>query len=466
MPQDPSLNGRPLQWRDLQTSQRKIISDNIRETGQQIQKTAQAHVETLRRSSKSTPGKIATAQAVADTVEPRNVTLQTAANRRRDRYNAAIEARRADNPDDPHQVIPHGAGWYFEAHGAIAKSAEQHGYDRHVAIAASGVMSPMNSPENEKAAVHAMMDAKANHTVKVTPEVHQHLAKAGIDVSEHVGKTVPIRDLPTGALSHLSDSRIRNKVETDADLVNVARGGTRQNMTRAESVLDGRVHPDAAVDPHSAPKVWSYIHNIRAAQPGTGEHVEYMGRVHHDAAVRTGLIPRDQQSLDLYGHQSGEELPKSHILSPHGHSVEDTWQNSMTFDQPNKTVPGTKTSVLKAGGSFSDIYPVKGVKTRVNEDTGKKESAHTDSRVGNASITHAFNNRASQKAAEEQGRGSGVTMSPNMIQEVGWVQVRKEAGKDPEHAARLRAQPKEGNPHAGQGVLPGMEGLINDRRKR
>jgi hypothetical protein len=323
----------------------------------------------------------------------------------------------------------------------------------------------MNSPENEKAAVHAMMDAKANHSVTITPEVHEHLSKAGIDVSEHVGKRVPFKNLPTGALSHLSDGRIRGKLDTEADLTNVARGGTRQNMTRAESVLDGKVHPDEAVDPHSAPKVWSYVHNIRAAEPGTGDHVEYMGRIHHDAAVRTGLISRDQQALDLYGHNE-RELPKNHIMSPHGHSVEDTWQNSMTFDQPNKTVPGTKTSVLKAGGSFSDIYPVKGVKTRVNEETGKKESAHTDPRVGNASITHAFNNRTSQKAAEEQGKGSGVTMSPNMVQEVGWVQVRKEAGKDPEHAARLRAQPKEGNPHAGQGVLPGMEGLINDRRKR
>lgn len=465
MPQDPSLNGRPLQWRDLQTNQRKIVSDNIRETGQQIAKTAQAHVDTLSRSAKSTPGKIKTAQAVADMVEPRNVTLQTAANRRSDRYNAAIASRRADNPDDPQQVIPHGAGWYFEAHGAIADSAKQHGYDHHVAIAASGVMSPMNSPENEKAAVHAMMDAKANHTVNVTPEVHQHLAKAGIDVSQHVGKTVPIRDLPTGALSHLSDGRIRSKVETGANLEQVARGGTRQNMTRAENVLDGHVHPDDAIDPHSAPKVWSYVHNIRAAEPGTGDHVEYMGRVHHDAAVRTGLIGRDQQALDLYGHND-KPMPANHIMSPQGHSVEDTWQNSMTFDQPNKTVPGTKTSVLKAGGSFSDIYPVKGVKTRVNEDTGKKESAHTDPRVGNASITHAFNNRASQKAAEEQGRGSGVTMSPNMVQEVGWVQVRKEAGKDPQHAAQLRAQPKAVDPHVGQGVLPGMEGLIHDRRKR
>jgi hypothetical protein len=465
MPQDPSIDGKPVQWHDLATSQRKIVSDNIRETGQQIQKTAQAHVDTLARSKKSTPGKVKTAQAVADLTEPRNVTLQTAANKRQGYYNRAIDARRAENPDDPHQVMPHGSGWYYNAHTGIAKSATQHGYDHDVAIAASGVMSPMNSPENEQASVHAMMDAKTNHSVHVTPEVHQHLAKAGIDVSEHVGRTVPIKDLPTGSLTHLSDTTIRSKVDTGADLVSVARGGTRQNMTRAEHVLDGHVHPDEAVDPHSAPKVWSYVHNIRAAKPGTPDHVEYMGRIHQDALVRTGQIDKHQQALDLYGHQD-RETPDHSLLSPKSHTVEDTWQNAATFDQPNVTVPGTKTSVLKAGGSFSDVYPVKGVKTRVNEDTGKKESAHTDARVGNAALTHAYNNRATQKAAEQQSKGSGVTVPPNAVQEVGWTQIRKEAGKDPAHNQALAARPREVDPHQGQGVFPGMEGLIHDRRKR
>ena len=92
MPQDPSIDGRPLQWRDLSHPQRQIVSQNIRETGQNIQKTAQAHVDTLGRSAKSTPGKVATAQAVADRVEPRNVTLQTAANRRKERYVGGIES--------------------------------------------------------------------------------------------------------------------------------------------------------------------------------------------------------------------------------------------------------------------------------------------------------------------------------------------------------------------------------------
>jgi hypothetical protein len=441
MPFDPKTDNRALQWKDLSSNGRRIVSDNIRQTGMDIQKTAQRHVETLQRSSKATPGKVETAQGVADRVEPRNVSLQTAANNRQGLYNRSIDARRAEHPDDPHQVIPHGAGWYFDAHKTISESASKHGYDADRAIAASGVMSPMNSPDNEQAAVHAMMDAKTNHTVHITPEVAAHLKKStnkqdpSIDVDHHIGKEVLVAALPTGALAKLSDKRIAHKVQTGADLNSVARGGTRQNITRADAILSGEVHPDEAVNPHSAPKVWSYVNNLRAAKPGTPTHVEFMGRVHHDAMVRTGQIDKDQQALDLYGH-GGQKLPDDHLLSPRSHTVEDTWQNAITFDQPNVTVPGTKTSVYKAGGSFSDIYPVRGVKTTTNPDTGKRESAHPSGEVSNAGLTHAFNNRATQKAAEQQSRGSGTTVPPVAVQGAAWTQVRKETGKDPAYNSR------------------------------
>ncbi len=454
MPQDDSINGKAVQWHDLSGNQRRIVSDNVRDAGQGIQKIAQSHVESLSRSAKSTPGKVATAQAVADTVQPRNVTLQTAANNRQGFYNRGIESRRAENPGDPHQVIPHGAGWYYDSHKSISDDASKHGFDHDRAIAASGVMSPMNSPENEKAAVNAMMDAKANRSVHMAPDVVDHLAKHGHDVSHLADQTVAVRDLPHGALSALSEKSARGKVSphTDVDLDNLARGGTRQNMVKAEGILDGHVHPDDAVDPHSAPKVWSYVNNLRAAKPGSGDHVEYMGRVHQDAMVRTGQIDKHQQALDLYGHKD-KDLPDSHLLSPKSHTVEDTWQNAATFNQPNVTVPGSKTSVFKAGGSFSNNYPVQGVKTRVDEDTGKKESAHADARVGNASLHHAYNNRATQKAAAQQGRGSGVDLPPVAMQEVGWVQMRKDAGKDPVETARVRSLPKAEDHEEGQKML-------------
>lgn len=449
MPTDPSINGRPLQWGDLSTPQRRVVSDNIRATGADMPSRAQEGVETMRRSGKATPGKIATAQGVADAVKPREVSLQTAANRRQELYNRGIENRREANPNDPHQVIPTGAGWYFEHHREIAGSAAKSGYDHDRAIAASGVMSPQNSPENERAAVSAIMDAHANHSVAVTPEVSKHLASRGIDVSQHVGQTVPFKNLPVGTVAHLSDPTFRSKVDTGANLMGVARGGTRQNIVKAERVLNGEVHPDEAVNPHSAPKVWSYVHNTRAAVPNSPTHVEFMGRVHHDAMIRTGQIDQHQQALDLYGFKD-QELPPNHLLSPTAHTVEDTWQNAITFDQPKTTVPGTKTSVFKAAGSLPSTYPVAGIKTRSvpTQNGPAKEKAHTDARVGNASITHAFNNRATQKAAEQQG------VPAPAVQEVGWVQVRKEAGKDPaENQRRASALSSQFDPHRGQGRL-------------
>lgn len=459
MPQDDKINGRPLQWDDLSNHGRKIVSDNFREVGTNLPDIARASSERLAATHERTGNKVAkvkanSAAAVAEHLQSKPVSLQSAANSRQKLYNKGIEDRRAENPDDPHQVTPTGAGWYFEHHRDIASAAESRGFPRDHAIAASGVMSPMNSPQNEKAAVTSMMDAYANHKVTVTPEVHDHLAKAGIDVSEHVGKEVHFDQLPPGSLAHLSDSRIRDRVPTTANLKDVSLGGTRQNITRAEHVLMGYTHPDDAVDPHSAPKVWSYVHNTRQAIPNSPTHVEYMGRVHQDAMVRTGQIDKDQQALDLYGHKD-QDLPRDHLLSPKSNTVEDTWQNAATFDQP-KTMAGGKTSVFKAAGSLPETYPVAGVKTRLNPETGKRDTAIKDGRVGNAAVTHAFNNRATQKAAETQGRGSGVDLPPVAVQEVGWTQMRKDAGKDSEYNNRdvEKADPLKGH-IKGQGALFG-----------
>ena len=446
MPQDPSINGRPVQWRDLQPNQRKIVSDNVREVGAKMPSIAADAAQKFQTNFERTGNdkarvQASSAEALSHEVKSKPVSLQSAANSRQRLYEGAVADRAAANPTDQHQVIPTGAGWYFEHHREIKSSAEQHGFSPDRAIAASGVMSPQNSPENERAAVHAIMDAYANRKVTVTPDVESHLSKNGIDVSQHAGKTVHLGDLPVGSVAHLSSAGIRSKVPTDADLTNVARGGTKQNITKAERVLSGEIHPDEAMDPHSAPKVWSYIHNTRQAVPGSPTHVEYMGRVHQDALVRRGHIDKDQQALDLYGHE-GKDLPKDHLLSPESHTVEDTWQNAATFDQPKTSFraggSNKPSSTFKAAGSLPQTYPVAGVKTRVNEDTGKRESAHPDARVTQTSLTHAYNNRATQKAAESMSRQSGTTVPPVAVQEVGWVQMRKDAGKDPAFNAAQR----------------------------
>lgn len=460
MPTDPSINGKIIQWDDLKSNQRKIVSDNIRQTGVDLPKIAQDNVEKFHTSASKTGANAAKARvqetsmrAVQPHLVSKPVTLQTAANARQGAYNRAIDARAAENPDDPNQVIPHGAGWYFDHHKAIADSAESIGFPKRAAIAASGVMSPQNSPDNEVAAVHAIMDTLANHKVHVTQDVHDHLAGKGIDVSQHLGKTVNFDQLPIGSVSHLSTSSIRDKVPTTANLREVARGGTKGNITKAEHVLWGDISPEEAANTHSAPKVASYIHNTLAAEPGSPTHVEYMGRVHQDALVRRGQIDKDQMALDLYG--TGEKTG-AHLLSPKSHTVEDTWQNSITFDQP-KVMAQKKTSVFKAAGSMPNTYPVAGVKTTTDPDTGKRLSAHTDARVGNTALTHAYNNRATQKAAEQQSRGSGVTVPPVAVQEVGWTQVRREAGKD---AGFTNQKPEKEDPL--QGHVRGQQALWGD----
>lgn len=466
MPQDPSINGKIVQWSDLSNHGRKIVSDNIRQTGVDLPKIAHSTAEKFRATAERGGASAAKSrvqatsmEAVAPHLESKPVTLQRAANARQGLYNRGIDARAAENPEDPNQVIPHGAGWYYDHHAAIKGSAEKFGFPHRNAIAASGVMSPQNSPENERASVHAIMDTLANHQVTVTPEVHDHLAKSGIDVSEHLGKTVHFDQLPTGSVAQLSSTGIRDRVPTTAPLHQVARGGTKTNITKAEKVLWGDVSPEHAMDPHSAPKVASYIHNTLQAEPGSPEHVEYMGRVHQDALVRRGQIDKNQQALDLYG--LGEKSDKS-MLSPRSHTVEDTWQNAITFDQPKVAAQG-RTSVFKAAGSMPNTYPVAGIKTTVNEETGKRETAHPDPRVTNTTLTHAYNNRATQKAAEQQSRTSGVTVPPVAMQEVGWTQARKEAGKDPAHNNREqeKADPLGGHVRGQQALwgphIPGGE---------
>lgn len=461
MPQEDKINGRPLQWDDLSNHGRKIVSDNVRETGMNLpaigrESSARSMATFERTGNAKAKVKANSSAATAEQFVAKPVSLQSAANSRQKLYQGGLDDRRAQNPGDPHQVTPTGAGWYFEHHKDIATVAEKNGFPRDHAIAASGVMSPMNSPDFEKRAVGAMMDAYANHKVTITPEVHQHLAKAGIDVTEHLGKEVHFDNLPTGSLAHLSDSKIRDSVPTTANLKEVSLGGTRQNITRAENVLMGNTHPDDAVDPHSAPKVWSYIHNTRQAVPNSPTHVEYMGRVHQDALVRSGQVDKHQQALDLYGHNE-QTLPRDHLLSPKSNTVEDTWQNAATFDQP-KTMAGGKTSVFKSAGSLPETYPIRGVKTRTNPETGKRDTAIKDGRVGNPAVTHAFNNRATQKTAESLGRESGVSVPPVAVQEVGWVQMRKDAGKDSEHAAAVRGAEK---PDALQGHVAGQGGLFS-----
>jgi len=143
--------------------------------------------------------------------------------------------------------------------------------------------------------------------------------------------------------------------------------------------------------------------------------------------------------MDLYG--LGQPQSPEHLLSPRSHTVEDTWQNATTFDQPKKLVGGgpNPTSVFKAGGSGRQ-YPPGGLKTLRDENNKIIGKASEDPRVTPGMLLHAYNNRATQKAAEQQGRGTGTVIPPTASQAISWTESRRQAGKSREGGEAGRSQ--------------------------
>lgn len=461
---DPKIDNRIVQWDDLPKEGQAIAATNMRSMGESMPERVQTSIESAKRSKQTKSKQTqASLEAIAPHVTREPVTLQCAANSRQRLYRDA-QIRKQETDPNPDNVLPDGSDWYFEHNARIAHAADQVGYPREWAQGASAVMSPQNAPENERAAVKALMEGTATGKVHVTPEVVAHLAsrkKNPVDVSQHVGKVVHIADLPPGALAHLSDKESRTRVSTDANLREVARGGTKENIVKAERVLSGEITPEQAVvnddGAISAAKVGSYSHVIRASGPGSAVHVEFMGQQHQDALARangggSGRIPpvlhgpEEQhearlrgggkryadydEGMDLYGLQA-QAHPREHLLSPKSHTVEDTWQNAVTFNQPKELVGegNNKTSVFKAGGS-GDQYSAGGLKTQRDAEGKQTGSVYPeDSRVTDGMVLHAFNNKATQKAAAQQGRNTGSVIPPVGMQGVDWTEARRQAGK-------------------------------------
>ena len=58
---------------------------------------------------------------------------------------------------------PRGTGWYFEHRADLNETARKHGMDEQTIVTASAVMSPSNSPDNEKKAVAALAHAHSTN---------------------------------------------------------------------------------------------------------------------------------------------------------------------------------------------------------------------------------------------------------------------------------------------------------------
>lgn len=430
--QPVNLDSHIVQWHDLTPEGRGVIEKNMRSVGMSMPERVQAGIEHMKGSTaKKAEATRTSLEAIQPHVTREPVSLGRAAGHRSRLYTDAVVRRQQEG--NSNNVIPAGADWYFEHHARLSVAAEKQGHDPQRARVGSALMSPQNSPENERAAMRAIGHAHAEGKVEITPEVAAHLSKHGIDVSKHVGSVQHVRDLPSGTIGALSSADMRDKVNTNVDLKNVARGGVKANVTKAEKVLRGEADPhESFVNSKGAisgAKIASYKSNIDAAVPGSATHVEFMGRVHHDAMIRAGQIHPDQQALDLYGFGS-QKLPDDHLLSPRSHSVEDTWMNAVTFNQPKKSVSTgpNPTSVFKAGGSGAQYSP-SGLKTLRDENNKKVGSAHPDARMEDSMALHAFNNRATQIAAQRHG------VAPTAMQSVVWTEARRQAGKSRDSAS-------------------------------
>lgn len=441
-----------LQMSDLSPVGRKVVHAQMRQAGLTMRERnadAQgraAHIAVHGGTADSrNKGRVMadTHDLIAPHLRDRAITPASAANVRSKMYSRAI-----DSAHERGLTTPDGAGWYFNHHADIAAAAKATGHDVDRAITASAVMSPQNGPDNEKAAVGALMQAHAHGTVTLHPRVVAHLQNSGFEVHPaHVGQAVRASDLPPRALAALSGANIREHVEhTGFNLKDISRGGTKANIGAAEDVLTGRIPREQAPNMHpiSAPKVNSYEGNIRESVPNTPVHDEYMFRVQHQHGIATGRVHPEQTYADVHGLSGSKEG----VLSPTRNTAEDTWMNSMTFNQPNVT-PAKKTNVFKAGGSNNNYGS--GVISKKATVDGEVRSAHTRAEVGPTALLHAFNNKATIDAARKQSFGGhrevapgvhvGVNLPAVAMQEVAWTQARRETGKDKDWNDAQKAAP-------------------------
>lgn len=415
-PAQNPLPNRPLHFEDLTKQGREVVTHNLNEAGRNLPMNFAARAQVLKeevedpatepKRLESATAELNTVQAIQPHLRPRSVSIDLAAGRRQNFYHRAVSEAQSNGG------LPTGTGWYYGHHADISRDAKKHGVDVDRAIVASAVMSPANDPNNEKIAVGAMMDAYANRSVHVTPKIAKHLAGKGVPVDPaHVGQRVPFAQLHPHALPVLASTEMEGKVDTDADLGGVRHGGVTRHQRNAADVLSGAVHHDDAINPISAPKVFSYSKNIRRAVPGTAEHSEYLFR------VADRVRPPQQDTLDLTGLANS----KQGLLDPNSETAEDTWQHAITMGQVNRhTTPGSGTNVMKTAGTLAPGT----LRKKTTSIDNIKVTAHPSGMVKTASLQHAFNNRATRLAAAREG------VPPVNIQEVGWTKSREEGDKD------------------------------------
>lgn len=427
---------RPIQYKDIDAPGRQALGGMMRDFGRAKEKITEARGQAFRaqqaaeeRTSTDTSG--AAARTVKkqehatrrfDLVEEHltnaKVTLDTAAQRRADLARGSAARARREGASSP--LRESGAGWYFEHRKALNETAARHDYPESHVVAASAVMSPLNAPENERAAVESLAKLhRENPTLSFDPKSRKAL---GLKGASH-----KYSDLTPAQASQIGSPQYRSGIKgvDERTLTGVASGGPFGNVEKAINILRGNVKPEEAINPSTSAKVWSYHNATRNATPGGAVHEEYLTRAQTALHEMPG-----QQTMDLFGLRHSREG----ILDPHGHTAEDTWMNAVSSGQRLEGVEGGRhiISPAKVVGSEKAFvgtgksYPIR----------GENVSVHPSPTATAESVRHAWHNEATQRGSAILSRGTDVEVPSVLTQETSWTEARRVAGKDPEYNIR------------------------------
>lgn len=454
-PQHAKDFSEPMRWQDMTGQQQKaakgIVSDFTGNFGPTAEKQATALEKQASQpgvkpsNAKLYGGKAKRLRKAADIAPSGPVSLNDAANNRISAMEKAATTMRL-----PEESAIGGAGWYFHAHGDVRAHAPNTHPD--VAMTASSMMSPGTDPQTERRALQSLDTAHAHGSVHFGPELVQHLSAKGVAVpAELHDRAVPFAHIPghvVGQMAQLDTQDAAHAHSHNVDYRAMGAISSTTNVAKAHDLMRGSTPLASAQSPTDAPKTWSYTDAQKKSVPGSDEHSEYMARAQHLGDTMRGTQHGGQQMLDLWGKRDSNEG----ILSNKQHTAEDNWMRGVSVGLKD---PG----LLKAGG---DVQP--GIKVHPEHGPAAPPG------VGGEAVYHAWNQRATQMAAEKLQKQHGLefTVPSVLVQETAWTGARREAGQsggrgDQEFNAHVRgvrqAEVDAHKENSGKSLGPQFEGL-------
>lgn len=340
-----------------------------------------------------------------------------------------------------------GAGWYIDHGRDLRHVADTYGQNLDKVINASGIMSPMNGPANEKAAVSAIAHAvQGNHKITATTEEGARLLKVG------VGESRNFNDIDTAILGKITNSKNAVHFDTKVKLKEIAKGGsfTEKGIQAMRSDIPGSVdyvpedpaYHQTMADNIRTGKVPSYIQNIKSgARADANDISEYYRRGRAAAGVAEHDDPNQLSLLDESDPYGRAKSTKG-ILDPEGSTAEDTWMRSVDLNVPYALKEFGHRGGARVG-KFLGSDPTINKFVSGNQVFPAHED-ETEDPVSADMVRNAVSNEATIRAARNVSNkvrerdftnglpdSIGAGMPAMMMQETVWTDERIQGGKDP-----------------------------------